>query len=382
MLPASFRLERLFALHEHRVRALLSSSDCDALTLEDVLGGLDEPTKQAWSTATLGYTESRGLPALRTAIAADYGGVRADEVLAVVPQEGVLLGLSALVEAGTPVIVTTPAYQSLAEIARFGGGVVQGWEPRVVDGSLRFVLDDLEALLATTDPGAPPPLVVVNFPHNPTGAVPTPDEWRGLFALVSARGGRVFSDEMYRHLELDGRAPLPSAVEMSDRAIALSGLSKSLSAPGLRVGWLVTHDAALLADVARRKDWTTICAPGPAELLALGVLGRRRAIEAKNRAIVARNVVAIQAAIAGRPGLRFYPPAGGSVALLRLPDAGAERVAAACDRVLRERDAMLVPASLFENAPGGHFDDCVRLGLGRAALSDDLASVWDLLAGA
>lgn len=379
MLPTPFRIERHFALHEHRVRALLSSSDCDALSLDDVLGGLDEPTKRRWSTTTLGYTESRGLPALREAIAADYVDVGADEVLEVVPQEGVLLGLSALVEPGTPVIVTTPAYQSLAEIARFRGGVVRGWEPRAQDGSLRFVLADLEALLGSTEKGSPPPLVVVNFPHNPTGALPTPDEWRDLFALVSAQGGRVFSDEMYRHLELGGRAPLPSAVQMSDRAIASSGLSKSLSAPGLRVGWLVTHDEALLADIARRKDWTTICAPGPAEVLALGVLARRREIEARNRAIVARNVAAVQAAITGRTGLRFYAPVAGSVALLELSSANAARTAAVCERVLRERDAMLVPVSIFENAGSVRFDGCVRLGLGRASLAGDLAEVWDLL---
>ena len=378
MLSAPFRLERHFARYEHAVRALLSSSDCDALTLAEIVAGLDDETRARWSAATLGYTEARGLPALREAIASDYPGVRADEILTVVPQEGVLLALSALVSPGTPVIVTTPAYQSLAEIARFAGGSIHPWEPRVDDSSWRFDLADLEVLLNASRRAGAAPLVVVNFPHNPTGALPTPAEWSRLFALVAAHEGRVFADEMYRRLERDGQPLLASAVELDPRAVALGGLSKSLAAPGLRMGWLVTHDGALLADLAARKDWTTICAPGPVEILALGVLARRREIEARNRAIIARNVDAVRALVEEGPGPIFYPPTGGSVALLRLRQGA---VPAICERVLREHDAMLVPASMFENAPGGTFDDCVRLGLGRGSLAEDLAGVWPLLWG-
>lgn len=379
MLSAPFRLERHFALHEFTAKRLLSSSDCDAVSLDDVIAGFDDEIAARWRTLSLGYTESRGLPLLRAEIAADYTAhgddVGVDDVLCVVPEEGVLLAMAALVERDTPVIVTTPAYQSLAEVARQRGARILHWRPRVVADQLTFNLDDLQLLLMQTTNLAAP-VVVVNFPHNPTGALPSPDTWTRLFELVERRGGRVFSDEMYRHLELAPREPLRSAVDVSRTAVVLSGLSKSLSAPGLRTGWLATHDRALLDRIAAMKDWTTICAPGPAEVLAVAVLRRRRQLEAHNRSIVAHNVAAVRDLVKDRPRLRFFAPKAGSVALLRLPT----RADDVCARVLRDTGSMLVPASMFENDVDGSFDDCVRLGLGRASFAADFAAVVDLLA--
>jgi alkaline phosphatase D len=75
--------------------------------------------------------------------------------------------------------------------------------------------------------------VVVNFPHNPTGAAPTREDFARLVAAVGDSGAYLFSDEMYRWLEREPGDRLPSAVELSRRAVVLGGLSKSLSAPGL-----------------------------------------------------------------------------------------------------------------------------------------------------
>lgn len=380
MLPTPFRLERHFAVHEFTARRLLSSSDCDALSLDDVVAHFDDDIAARWRGLSLGYTESRGLPLLREEIARDYESVDRDLVLTVVPEEGVLLALSALVEPGTPVIVTGPAYQSLAEVARHRGGDVAHWQPRVVGDQVTFDLDDLQMMLMRRAHASQPPLVVVNFPHNPTGALLSPGEWHALFDLVGKAGGRVFSDEMYRHLELAPRQPLRSAVDVDDRAVVLGGLSKSLSAPGLRTGWLATRDRTLLDRIAAMKDWTTICAPGPAEVLAVAVLRRRRELEAKNRAIVSTNVAAAAAAVAAAGGdavgLRFFRPKAGSVALLRL---GVNDAAAVCDRVLQETGSMLVPASMFDNAAEGRFDGFVRLGLGRASFAADFAAIVDRL---
>jgi len=389
MLPTTpFHLERHFAAHEFTARCLLSSSDCDAIALDDVIAHFDDDVAARWRSLTLGYTESRGLPLLRDEIARDYEAVDRDLVLTVVPEEGVLLALSALVEPGTPVVVTSPAYQSLAEVARHRGGTVTHWQPRVTGDQLHFDLDDLQDILGRTAQLNLPPVVVVNFPHNPTGALPSQGEWQTLFDIVGQAGGRVFSDEMYRHLELRAREALRSAVDVDDRAVVLSGLSKSLSAPGLRTGWLATRDRALLDRLAAMKDWTTICAPAPAELLAVAVLRRRRELEAKNRGIVAANVAAVAAVLAaaladanaldngGNNGLQFFSPQAGSVALLRL---AVNDAAAVCDRILRETGSMLVPASLFDNADGGAFAGFVRLGLGRASFAADFAAVVDRL---
>lgn len=413
MLTVPFALERWFAAHEFSARRMLSSSDCEALSMDDVLAGADDDVLERWRSLRLGYTESRGLPALRAEVARDYAvprgdsdddSIGGDDVLCVVPEEGVLLALTALVEPGQRVIVTTPAYASLVEVVRHRGGVVVPWPARLTaSGSFAFDVDELASLLKD---GAA--VVVVNVPHNPTGALPTAAEWSRIVALVDDAGGRLFSDEMYRHLELgsadgttDGTTDgalttLPSAVALSPRAIALSGLSKSLSAPGLRTGWLVTRDRALLQRLATMKDWTTICAAAPAELLALAILRRRRTIEADNRARIARNVAAVVAALAEfgadpalvdvEPGARrftFHPPRAGSVALLTLEQEPSAE--AFCQRVLDETGSLLVPATLFAgpSAAGDRDDRRVRLGLGRDDFADGFrALLRHLRAGA
>lgn len=69
--------------------------------------------------------------------------------------------------------------------------------------------------------------MVVNFPHNPTGATLTPGEWQRLVAACRTHGAYLFSDEMYRGLELEpALREIPSAVDAYDRAIVLFGMSK------------------------------------------------------------------------------------------------------------------------------------------------------------
>ncbi len=374
MIPKPFALERFFAAHEFSAQRLLSCSDCDALGLSEVLTGADDDVKRLFADLQLGYTPSRGLPLLRREIAGLYTGVDVDDVLCVVPQEGILLGLSALVEPGMRVVITVPAYQSLVEVVRHRGGIVVPWIAQEGADAFCFDVDELEVLLRDATG-----LVVVNVPHNPTGALPSPTEWQRIVDLVRRSGARLFCDEMYRGLE-HPPAQLASAVDVDDRALVLCGLSKSLSAPGLRSGWLVSRDPTLMERLALMKDWTTLCAAGPAEVLALAVLRRRQSILAINRACIAQNRAVVDDVVAGDARFGWRRPRGGSVALLRLlrePSA-----AAFCERVLRETQTMVVPGSLFDfggsapapsaGLPGDHH---VRLGLGRASFGDDFRAL-------
>lgn len=77
---------------------------------------------------------------------------------------------------------------------------------------------------------------------------------------------RVFSDEMYRHLEHEPGLTLPSAADMAPDAVILGGMSKSMALPGIRIGWLATRDKALMHEVRGMKDFTTICASAPSEV--------------------------------------------------------------------------------------------------------------------
>lgn len=131
---------------------------------------------------------------------------------------------------------------------------------------------------------------MINFPHNPTGYLPTRHELDALIELARRHNLVIFSDEMYRLLEYDAQARLPSVCDLYERAVTLSGLSKSFALPGLRIGWLATHERDLLARCLVLKDYTTICSSAPSEVLAIIALEAQQRIVARNLAIIQRNL--------------------------------------------------------------------------------------------
>jgi len=356
-----FLLERFLSPREFRARRTLSSSDCEALSMSELLAGADDESRAMWRDLRLGYTETQGHPLLRQEIAGLYSGVAADEVIELVPGEGVFLAMTALLSPGDHVVVTWPAYQSLHSVARSIGCRVSTWAPE--DESWRFDPARLRSLVAAAG-GAK--LVVVNFPHNPTGWLPAAGEMVEIAAIAREAGAWLFSDEMYRMLELDPATRLTCAAELYERAVALGGLSKSFGAPGLRVGWLVARDAGLRARIAELKDYTTICGSGPSEVLGLMVLRARESILERQVGIVRRNLAAVDRFLARAPGFaRWSPPRAGSIGLAGLE--GGRSAAALCDKLLEETGLLLVPSTVFDFGDGH-----VRLGLGRADLGDGL----------
>lgn len=361
-----FALERWFARHEFSTRWTLSSSDCEGLAMAELLAGADAETRALWDDLRLGYTEPAGHPLLRREIAATYAGVAPEEVLAFVPEEGIYATMRCLLEPGDRVVCAAPAYQSLYQVAADLGCEVVRWTPRERDG-WRFDPDDLAPLLRPA-----PKLVVANFPHNPTGALATRGEWDRVVALARSCGAWLFSDEMYRGLERDEAERLPSAAESYERAVVLSGVSKTLGLAGLRVGWLVVRDAELRGRLAAFKDYVTICGSAPSEILALIGLRARDAMLARHRERIARNRARLEAFLAERAGaLSGSPPRAGPVCLVRLragegATALAERAAAA--------GLLLVPSSVFDWG-----DAHLRLGLGREGFPEALARLGALL---
>src|SRR5262245_50784499 len=202
-----FLLERYYARHEFTTPFQLSASDCESLTIAEVLklGGSSE---RELLELALGYTETRGSPRLREAIARSYPGCGADDVLVCnAPEEAIFVAMHALLEPGTRAVVQTPSYQSLKEIARGIGAEVNEWALREGATCWRMDLGRLESLLA----GAR--VLVTNAPHNPTGFQPSQEEWRTIRELCARHGVRWFSDEMYRGLEREpGHALAPAAV--------------------------------------------------------------------------------------------------------------------------------------------------------------------------
>jgi aspartate/methionine/tyrosine aminotransferase len=350
MEPAEFRLERYFARWEFRARHLLGASDCETLAVRELLELAGEPAATLLDLH-LGYTESQGDPVLRERVAAETG-VAPDEIVTAVPEEAIFVFMSSLLRPGDRVVVQTPCYQSLAELARHRGCEVVPWPLVETDVTWRADLDALERLVT---PGTR--LVVVNAPHNPTGYLFTRAELDAVVALCEARGAWLFSDEMYRGLEEPERR-LPPAVTLSPRAVSLSGLSKTHGLPGLRVGWLAVRDPALMAEIARWKDYTTICGSAPSEVLARVALACAGALAARSRAVIAGNRARMAAFLDEHPGfLAWREPAAGPGSFCRLLRGGAQAFA---DALVEATGVMAVPSTLFDFG-----DDHLRIGLGR-----------------
>jgi aspartate/methionine/tyrosine aminotransferase len=363
-----FKLERYFAKYEFKVRYLLSASDCESLTQSELLALADADARDRWERLLLSYTESQGDPTLRAAIAAQYTTLQPDDVVVLVPEEGIYLAMRTLLSPGQHVIAIAPAYQSLSEIAQSIGCAVSPWPVTLTATGWNLDLAQLEALVRPETR-----LLVINFPHNPTGLLPD----RAFLEVVLAFAGRhdliVFSDEMYRGLELDPAQRLPAVADLYEQGISLSGLSKTYAAPGLRLGWLATRLPGLVDRLLAYKDYTTICHSAPSEVLGLIALRAADHLIARNLGIIQANLGHAQAFFAQAPGLfRWLPPQAGSIAFPHY--LGPEPVDAFCQAVLDAEGLMIVPGSMFD-ATGPHF----RVGLGRRNFPEALARLGAFL---
>jgi len=363
-----FALERYFAAYEFAARYLLSASDCEGLRLRDLLALADPEALRLWKDLGLGYTESQGHPLLRREIAGLYRGVDQDDILVAAPEEAIFIAMNTLLAPGDHVIAIAPAYQSLYEVAMALGCRVSRWPVELHGDEWRLDPDRLGGLC-----GPHTRLIVVNFPHNPTGYLPSREALDSIIEQAGKRGIPVFSDEMYRLLEYDERQRLPSLIDAYDRAVVLSGLSKTFALPGLRIGWLATKDRKLLDRFAGFKDYTTICSSAPSEILGIIAIRGADTIIQRNLRIIAGNLIAAEHFFALHSDLfAWIPPLAGSVAFPRL--AASMDVRDFCADVLLRRGVMIVPGDVF-SCEGNHF----RLGLGRVNLPQALAQVEEYI---
>jgi aspartate/methionine/tyrosine aminotransferase len=359
---ADFALERYFARWEFAVRYVLCASDVEGWPMAELLALADPEARGLWDGLHLGYTESTGHPRLRAEIATLYDTVAPDDVLVFAGAEEAIFCLAnVLLGPGDHAVVTWPGYQSLYEVARATGADVTLHELREAAG---WGLE-VERLIAALRPDTR--LVVVNAPHNPTGMLPTAAEWHALAAACARAGIHLLADEVYRYLEVDEGDRLPAGADVLPHlGISLGVMSKSFALAGLRIGWLATTDRALLARCAAFKDYTTICASAPSEILALIALKARDRVLARSRSIVAANLLVLDRFFLDRSeAFTWIRPRGGSIGFPRLrADAPIDRFAA---DLVEAEGVLLLPGSVFGH-PGNHF----RLGFGRQNLPDAL----------
>lgn len=371
-----FELERYFAAHEFSVTYQLSASDCEPLTPRDLLPAGGGRQLEEFLGARLGYTESAGDPALRDRIAGYYREVGAENIIVAAPEELIFLFMNAVVEPGDHVVVMAPAYQSLRALPRGLGAAVSEWRVRERNGRWQLDPEELRSLMRPETR-----VVIVNFPHNPTGLMPDAGTLEEIISVAREAGAILFSDEMYRGLEYADEdreagggesvrrpepggqragARLPAVCDCYENGVSLWGLSKSFGLPGLRIGWLAGRNAEVLERVASLKDYTTICNSAASEWLAGLALEQGEALISTNRERVRAHADLVAARCAGPASpVTVIPGGGGSTLLPRFTGGRSSRAVAEELRVAA--DVLMLPGTLFD-MPDTYF----RLGLGRA----------------
>ncbi|MBU1244016.1 aminotransferase class I/II-fold pyridoxal phosphate-dependent enzyme [Myxococcota bacterium] len=357
-----FHLERYFARHEFSAPYLLGSSDCESWRLDELVA-FEPDAAGCLARLHLGYTESLGAPDLRAAVAGLYEKIDADHVLVHAGAgEAIFNFMNVALEPGDHVVVQEPCYQSLAEVARGIGAQVTPWRGRPETG-WALDLGDLERVLTPRTRW-----VVVNFPHNPTGFLPTRAFLDELVGLSRRHGFRLFCDEVYRGLEQDPADRLPAAAELDEGAVSLGVMSKSFGLAGLRIGWIASRDARLLGEMARFKDYTTICNAAPSEFLATLALRHADAILARNLGIVKDNLALLDAFFSNHASrFEWTRPIAGPIAFPRLR--GGRDADAFCADLVEKAGVMLLPGSLY----GPEYAASFRLGFGRRNLPEALS---------
>ncbi len=361
-----FAMERWQSTWENRVRFNLSESGVHPLTAAELLA-LAGADAAAVLDVPLGYSQSNGTEALRSAIAALYPGATAGNVTVTNGSaESNYATCWHLLRPGDRVALMLPNYMQTwglahafeADIRPFRLREALGWQP------------DPDEVTAAIGRGTK--LVVVTNPNNPTGAVLAPEGMRHIVARAEAAGAWILSDEVYQGAERAG-PPTPSFWGMSERVIVVNGLSKAYGLPGLRLGWCVAPQP-LPEELWSRKDYTTI---GPGAMSdALATIALRPAVRerilGRTRAIIRANWEVLSA---------WYDAMGGEFAS-RPPDAGAISYAryrtdvnssALAERLRRDHDVLVVPGDQFE------MDRFIRFGFGppRADLEAALGRVAD-----
>jgi len=368
MIPQPCALERFFARYEFSVEHVACASDVDGLPMSDLLAWADEESRDAWQRLTLGYTETTGRPELRAEIAGLYETVAPDEVVVCGggAAEALYLLFHALLDRGDGAAVVWPAFEALTKVAPAIGAELTlvrldpgaGW---------RLDVDEVRRALRPATR-----LLAVNFPHNPTGVTLDPATLAALVELTTERGVTLLSDEVYRLLEFDEASRLPAAVDLDSRAVSVGVMSKAFGLAGLRIGWIAIRDAQLRSRILTLKDYTSVCASAPSEVLATAALRARHRLVARCRDIVTTNLRHVEAFVDSTDLVEWTRPTGGTVGFPRL--AAPWPIEEFVEELVAKHGVLLLPGTVFDDTTNRF-----RIGLGRRTLPQALDRIADFI---
>lgn len=361
-----FKLERFFARYEFNTEFLLCASDCESMTVSELLA-LEPGAAEKFQNVWLGYTESQGSPALRAEICKLYETISPDQVLVHTgAEEAIFTFMFSTFKEYDHIIVHSPGYQSLADAARGAGCDVSLWKARE-ENNWALDLDELRHLMRSKTKA-----IVINTPHNPTGYLMPRADYDAVHTFARENNFLVFSDEVYRESEYDPAARLPAGCDYGEHAVSLGVTSKTYGLAGLRIGWVATKNKTIYEKMASLKDYTTICNSAPSEFLAEVALRNRNTLVERSVNIIKENISVLEGLFA-RQAARFswVRPQAGSMAFPRYRGGNVEKF---CDELVNKAGVLLLPGTVYDDS-NNHF----RLGLGRKNLPQAVERLEDFL---
>lgn len=297
------------------------------------------------------YAVTWGAPALRQAIAnrtASYNGIAtdADQNVTVCcgATEAMIATLLAVVDPGDEVIIFEPFYENYGPDC-----ILSGATPRLVrlrEPDWRFDPDELRAAFNERTRA-----IVVNTPHNPTGKVFERTELEQIAALCCERDVLAITDEIYEYMLYEGatHVSLATLPGMAERTITISGLSKTWSATGWRIGWCVAPDSITPA-IRKVHDFLTVGAPAPLQQAAAEALAFAPEYFARLAADYRERRDLLSATLR-RVGLRVYEPRGAYYTMTNFAELSSLDDVSFAMQLVRAGGVAVVPGSSFFLAP-------------------------------
>jgi len=226
------------------------------------LGEPDIPTPQFLREAAAriateeqnGYTSHPGIPALRDKIAEQYPHLdlkRTDVVVTCGSQEAMTAAFLCIVDAGDDVLLPDPSFPAYDACVRISQGNPNYYR-LPADKQFAFDIDEFKRQITPKTKAA-----VVISPSNPTGKILTPEDYRQIATALDGTGIYLISDEIYSDLYFGERPH--SASEFYDKTIIVSGLSKSLSMTGWRLGWVASSQSDVVNTIQVLHGFLTVC---------------------------------------------------------------------------------------------------------------------------
>ena len=316
----------------------------------------------------LSYGDIEGLPEFRKGVCGLYKTLNIENI---VPTHGASGAnhhvFYSLISPGDRVVSIMPTYQQLYSIPESYGADVQILHLSKENN----YLPDLEKLRRLVTPETK--MICINNPNNPTGALMSEQMLREIVEIARSADAWILCDEVYRHLSQEDDW-CPSIVDLYEKGISVSSMSKAFSLAGLRLGWIATHDMSVVKSCLSHRDYNLVSCGVFDEMLAAAALKHSDKLLERSRKIVRENLQILDDWVGSEPHVSYVKPQAGTTALVYYDlDISSYEF---CEEMYKKTGAFVTPGDCFE------VPHSMRIGYayGKQDLIDGLKAISEYIA--